>query len=145
MTLLEDKEWAGWSDREIAKRSGVHHTMVGRMREQLVLSTSSDQPQATKGADGKTRKRPPKRKPRRRTLPPLEAIPDGPEPEQTSSKAKSAKKAAPKRHKMAARVAAQELLATATSFLKLKPCADDMEPLLVAAEKVTTLFEEYMQ
>jgi Homeodomain-like domain len=35
-TLLSDEEWAGWSDREIARRCGVHHDTVGRIRtEQL--------------------------------------------------------------------------------------------------------------
>ena len=32
MTLLNDEEWAQWSDSEIARRSGVHQTTVGRIR-----------------------------------------------------------------------------------------------------------------
>src|SRR5262245_57326482 len=30
--LLNDAEWSQWSDREIAKRCRVHHSMVSRMR-----------------------------------------------------------------------------------------------------------------
>lgn len=35
VTLLKDKEWSGWSDRQIAKQCGVHHDMVGRLRDEL--------------------------------------------------------------------------------------------------------------
>jgi hypothetical protein len=31
-TLLNDAEWAGWSDREIARRCGVSHTTVQNLR-----------------------------------------------------------------------------------------------------------------
>jgi hypothetical protein len=31
-TLLQDAEWSKWSDREIARRAGVHHEMVGKLR-----------------------------------------------------------------------------------------------------------------
>lgn len=31
-TLLRDEEWAQWSDREVARRCGVHHDLVGRIR-----------------------------------------------------------------------------------------------------------------
>ncbi|MCC5636368.1 hypothetical protein LC593_10950 [Nostoc sp. CHAB 5844] len=34
-TLLQDDEWAQWSDREIARRTGVHHDTVGRLRAEL--------------------------------------------------------------------------------------------------------------
>jgi Homeodomain-like domain len=34
-TLLSDEEWGGWSDREIARRCGVHHDTVGRIRTEL--------------------------------------------------------------------------------------------------------------
>lgn len=34
-TLLKDKEWSAWSDRQIAKQCGVHHEMVGRLRDEL--------------------------------------------------------------------------------------------------------------
>ena len=30
--LLADDEWARWADREIARRCGVHHELVGRLR-----------------------------------------------------------------------------------------------------------------
>lgn len=30
--LLEDEEWSGWSDREIARRCNVDHVFVGKMR-----------------------------------------------------------------------------------------------------------------
>jgi hypothetical protein len=32
LTLLNDTEWAQWSDREIARRCGVHHDMVAAKR-----------------------------------------------------------------------------------------------------------------
>ncbi|MBH8566692.1 ParB-like nuclease domain-containing protein [Nostoc sp. CENA67] len=35
MTLLQDDEWKQWSDREIARRTGVHHDTVGRLRAEL--------------------------------------------------------------------------------------------------------------
>ena len=38
--LLKDKEWAKWSDREIAKRCHVGHPFVGRVRASLVPKTS---------------------------------------------------------------------------------------------------------
>ncbi|MCC5644821.1 hypothetical protein LC607_18120 [Nostoc sp. CHAB 5824] len=34
-TLLSDEEWGEWSDREIARRCGVHHDTVGRIRADL--------------------------------------------------------------------------------------------------------------
>lgn len=33
--LLDDAEWALWSDREIAKRAGVHHQLVANLRSSL--------------------------------------------------------------------------------------------------------------
>ena len=33
--LLRDEEWAQWSDREIARRCGVHHELVGIVRAEL--------------------------------------------------------------------------------------------------------------
>lgn len=48
--LLADQEWAGWTDREIARRCGVSNNMVSEMRREL----SSDDNSATrKGKDGK--------------------------------------------------------------------------------------------
>lgn len=32
LTLLNDEEWAKWSDREIARRCAVHHTFVSKLR-----------------------------------------------------------------------------------------------------------------
>jgi hypothetical protein len=40
MTLLQDREWSRWSDREIARRCGVHHQMVGKLRSSLDESSS---------------------------------------------------------------------------------------------------------
>jgi len=36
--LLEDPEWSQWSDREIARRCGVHNTFVGRLRKPLTAA-----------------------------------------------------------------------------------------------------------
>ena len=36
--LLRDEEWGKWSDREIARRVGCHHTTVGTVRDDLALS-----------------------------------------------------------------------------------------------------------
>lgn len=41
--LLEDEEWAPWSDREIARRCGVHWDTVGRIRTELSLSASDSE------------------------------------------------------------------------------------------------------
>ena len=35
MTLLEDDEWVGWADSEIARRCCVDHKTVGRYRDEL--------------------------------------------------------------------------------------------------------------
>lgn len=54
MTLLEDKEWGAWSDREIARTTGVDHTTVGRLRASLVENTSDNgdpEPQTRKYTD----------------------------------------------------------------------------------------------
>jgi hypothetical protein len=40
MTLLQDREWSEWSDRSIARRCGVHHQMVGKLRSSLDESSS---------------------------------------------------------------------------------------------------------
>jgi hypothetical protein len=47
-TLLEDAEWGKWSNSEISRRCGVHHTFVGRLKESLVLSTSEPTTYRTK-------------------------------------------------------------------------------------------------
>jgi hypothetical protein len=43
-TLLQDDEWAKWTDREISRRCGVHHQMVGKLRTSLDDSSSETQP-----------------------------------------------------------------------------------------------------
>jgi hypothetical protein len=48
MTLLEDGEWSKWSDREIARRCGVHHQMVGKIRGSLDESSSEKRTYITK-------------------------------------------------------------------------------------------------
>lgn len=35
LTLLKDEEWSSWSDREIARRAGVHHQLVATLRASL--------------------------------------------------------------------------------------------------------------
>lgn len=44
MTLLEDAEWAKWSDREIAKRCGVSNDFVSRLRKVSLSSDDSEKP-----------------------------------------------------------------------------------------------------
>ncbi|MDI6028325.1 DNA N-6-adenine-methyltransferase [Corticibacterium sp. UT-5YL-CI-8] len=41
MTLLDDEEWARWSDREIARRSGVGADMVGALRKSILSFSDS--------------------------------------------------------------------------------------------------------
>jgi uncharacterized ParB-like nuclease family protein len=41
--LLADAEWRTWSDREIARRCGVHHQMVGKLRAEASLDDSSSE------------------------------------------------------------------------------------------------------
>ncbi|MGB2787901.1 MAG: hypothetical protein WBC13_01070, partial [Dokdonella sp.] len=50
--LLEDEEWAKWSDREIARRCAVDNSFVSRLRAKLTV----DHPQSDirSGADGRT-------------------------------------------------------------------------------------------
>ncbi|MDM9583065.1 hypothetical protein [Nostoc sp. GT001] len=38
-TLLSDEEWVCWSDREIARRCGVHHDTVSRIRAEIGRSS----------------------------------------------------------------------------------------------------------
>lgn len=42
LTLLNDTEWAKWSNREIAKQVGVHFNYVGKVRAEGVTITPSD-------------------------------------------------------------------------------------------------------
>jgi hypothetical protein len=68
--LLEDEEWRGWSDREIARKAGVSNRFVGNVRDEVtvrllqsnpLLSSSDHQPTVNRsqstartGADGRT-------------------------------------------------------------------------------------------
>lgn len=40
-TLLEDGEWAAWSDREIARRTATSHTFVAKVRAELKPTTGN--------------------------------------------------------------------------------------------------------
>lgn len=47
LTLLNDSEWGQWSAREIARRCGVHHQLVERLRPEVASSlddSSSERP-----------------------------------------------------------------------------------------------------
>lgn len=50
-TLLADDEWCQWSDREIARKTGVHHETVGEVRR---ATGGIRQSAVRKGADGRT-------------------------------------------------------------------------------------------
>ena len=50
--LLEDKEWATWSDHEIARQVGCSHPFVGKIRSSLVTVTS-DSPRQYTNKQGK--------------------------------------------------------------------------------------------
>jgi hypothetical protein len=45
--LLQDEEWAAWSDREIARRCCVSHDFVGRVRESSLSSDASEKTEKT--------------------------------------------------------------------------------------------------
>ena len=45
MTLLEDEEWAGWSDNAIARQCSVSPDTVGRIRKELTIRSDSDKPE----------------------------------------------------------------------------------------------------
>lgn len=84
--LLNDEEWAQWSDERIADAAGVARSFVGEVRSQLVLKTGSaaaaaaDKPRI--GKDGRKRKAPKNRKPakKKNTAPAPVAPPDAPPP-----------------------------------------------------------------
>lgn len=61
MKLLHDPEWRKWSDRRVADACGVSDPFVGDMRKQLRTVSSSEADTKRTGKDGKARK-PPKRK-----------------------------------------------------------------------------------
>ncbi|MBP2312983.1 transposase-like protein [Azospirillum soli] len=47
MRLLEDPEWSGWSDREIARRCGVVHAFVNKLRKEFTVhGEQPDEPQS---------------------------------------------------------------------------------------------------
>jgi hypothetical protein len=60
--LLGDEQWQKWSDTIIARECGVSQRFVSGMREELRTVLGCEQPAATVGADGKTRKRPVKKR-----------------------------------------------------------------------------------
>lgn len=43
LIMLKDGEWSAWSDNQIAKQCGVHHSTVGEYRRSLAESASDDQ------------------------------------------------------------------------------------------------------
>jgi len=54
--LLADPEWGSMSNRWIAETAGVHHKMVGRLRDELAQSATCgeiDTPRVVLGQDGK--------------------------------------------------------------------------------------------
>lgn len=48
LTLLNDKEWSKWSDREIARRCAVHHDLVGKLRPAVTGVSASERTYTTK-------------------------------------------------------------------------------------------------
>ncbi len=60
--LLKDPAWAVWSDREIAKQAAVDHKFVAPVRASLAATGGEPQSSERKGADGKTRKVPKRKK-----------------------------------------------------------------------------------
>lgn len=48
-TLLRDEEWLAWSDREIARRCGVSHDFVSRLRGSICHSMTDTERKAQRG------------------------------------------------------------------------------------------------
>lgn len=48
LTLLEDQEWAKWSDNQVAKSCGVSHPFVGQVRRSLETVSSEPRSYTTK-------------------------------------------------------------------------------------------------
>lgn len=46
MTLLNDPEWSGWSDREIARQCGVTHPFVANLRKPKVVTVTTPKAKA---------------------------------------------------------------------------------------------------
>jgi hypothetical protein len=42
MTMLEDGEWCGWADNEIARRCGVSQPFVGKMRSFITVISGGE-------------------------------------------------------------------------------------------------------
>jgi hypothetical protein len=49
MAMLQDPEWAAWSDRAIAKACGVDHKSVAKVRRELTAPKGGEIPTPTKG------------------------------------------------------------------------------------------------
>ena len=45
MTILEDKAWSGWSDREIARKCGVSNNFVSELRPYLSSDDRYNEPE----------------------------------------------------------------------------------------------------
>jgi hypothetical protein len=83
MALLNDEEWRQWSDREIARRCGVHNSFVSRIRSSLSTGDSEPRTYTTKHgttATMKTRNIGRKQEPPKAQQPWYDAEEDAPEP-----------------------------------------------------------------
>jgi hypothetical protein len=58
--LLRDEEWVRWSDREVARRAGVHHDLVATVRREFESTGGIRQLNSRVGGDGKERPVPPR-------------------------------------------------------------------------------------
>ena len=53
LRMLNDKKWTKWSDRKIASKCGVSHTLVGKMRKELPGNGCQPTPNRKKAASQK--------------------------------------------------------------------------------------------
>ncbi|MGH1591797.1 hypothetical protein ACRBEV_29670 [Methylobacterium phyllosphaerae] len=74
LMLLQDEEWSGWADREIARRCAVHHELVGRVRA-AHLAETPDVPRTVERGGTVYEMKP------RASAKPAEPAPDPPAPE----------------------------------------------------------------
>ncbi|MGR3279370.1 ParB N-terminal domain-containing protein [Acaryochloris marina NIES-2412] len=51
--LLVDPEWSQWSDNAIAQKCGVGRTLVGKSRQQMLLTCRGDKSKSRRGSDGR--------------------------------------------------------------------------------------------
>lgn len=51
--LLLDPEWSQWSDNAIAQKCGVGRTLVGKSRQQILLTCRGDKSKSRRGSDGR--------------------------------------------------------------------------------------------